>query len=137
MQTNERGSGRLSSARWTLVVVLVGLGIGAVFFFLPRPTSPREPYQTLASIDIFASWVSLTLIVALLFIESKTYWETKSPLALGLFVVFGAFLFQAILTSPTFFAAFGRASLGGLPSLVLAADIVEAFAFSVFLYLNL
>ena len=129
--------GRWTPAFWTLAVIVIGVVLGAGLALLPRRMAHTEIFAILTSADIVVSTVSMSLIVCLLYIHSKTYAETKAPLALGLFIVLGAFLFQTVLTSPLFAAAFDKLFLGGRPSLALAADTFESFAFSVLFYLSL
>jgi len=132
---------KLSPAVWTLLVLGVGVALGILLAFVPRPDrggpgpGPRM-FETLDDLDVILSTVSLVLLVALLAVYAKTYSDTRARFALGLIVVLAALLFQALLTSPLLFGAFGHA-LGGLGPFVLVADAFKAVAFSIFLYLSL
>jgi len=142
MQASEQKR-KLSPAAWTVIVLAVGLVLGVLLALLPRPTrhhsafTGSDLFQTLEDIDVAVATVSLALLVTLLYVYAKTQSETRARFALGLFFVLGALLFQAMLTYPIFFAAFGRVSLGGLSPFVLAADLFKATAFGAFLYLSL
>jgi len=131
------GKRRMTPVTWTLLVIVIGLAIGIIASLFPRPRTRLEPFETITTIDIVVSALNLALIVCLLYVYARTYSETKARFALGLFIVLGAFLFQAILTSPIFYAALGQFFAGGRPSMVLAADAFAAFAFATFLYLSL
>jgi len=139
-QASERKRG-LSPAAWTLVVLAIGLALGALLALVPRPDRPGPGprpgmFETYDDVDVVLSTVSTAFLVALLVVYAKTYSETRAPFALGLIVVLGALLFQGILTSPLLFGAFGHA-LGSLGPFLLAADAFKAGAFAAFLYLSL
>ena len=140
-QAGERKRG-LSPAAWTLVVLAIGLALGALLALVPRPDRPGGPgprpgmFETYDDVDVVLSTVSTAFLVALLVVYAKTYSETRAPFALGLIVVLGALLFQGIRTSPLLFGAFGHA-LGSLGPFLLVADAFKAGAFAAFLYLSL
>jgi len=121
---------------WTLIVLTIGFVLGVLLAIMPRRTYRLELFRNLTDVDVVVSTMGLALLVALLYVYAKTYSETRARFALGLFIVLGAFLFQAVLTSPVFSAAFDHIPLGGLVPYVLAADAFETFAFGAFFYLS-
>lgn len=131
---------KLSPAAWTIIVLAVGLALGALLAVAPRPRGPGpgpgSAFETLDDLDAILSTVALTFLVALLLVYARTFNDTGARFALGLIVVLAALLFQALLTSPFLFGIFGH-RLGGLGPFVLVADAFKAVAFSVFLYLSL
>ena len=141
-EARERKRG-LSPAAWTLVVLAIGVALGALLVFIPRPDRPGpgpgpgpRMFETAADIDVILSTVSLAFLVALLAVYAKTYSQTRAPFALGLIVVLAALLFQGLLTSPLFFGAFGH-PVGDLGPFLLVADGFKTGAFAAFLYLSL
>ena len=142
-QAGERKRG-LSPAAWTLVVLAIGLVLGALLVLVPRPDRPGGPgpgpgpgmFETAADIDVILSTVSLAFLVGLLAVYARTYSQTRAPFALGLIIVLAALLFQGLLTSPLFFGAFGH-PVGDLGPFLLVADGFKTGAFAAFLYLSL
>lgn len=138
MQASD-GKRKLSPAAWTLIVLAIGLALGVLLALIPRPgrsgPGPRM-FETFDDIDVVLSTVAVALLVALLFVYSKTFADTGARFALGLLLVLAALLFQTLLTSPILFGIFGHA-LGGIGPFVLVADAFKAAAFSIFLYLSL
>lgn len=140
MQQSET-SRRVSPATWTLVVIAVGIVLGVLLALIPRPDrlgpAPRPGmFQTLDDIDVILSTIGILLLLALLAVYAKTYSDTGARSALGLIFVLSAFLFEAVLSSPVLFGAFGHA-LGELGPFVLVADGFRVSALVAFLYLSL
>ncbi len=129
---------RIGPAVWTLVVLVIGLAVGVVLAVLRAGRYPPRPpdMELVELIDVVLSAIGVVLLVALLYVYAKTYSETKARFALGLIVVLTALLFQAALSSPLLFRAFGH-GLGGLGPFVLGADAFKTAAFTAFLYLSL
>jgi hypothetical protein len=131
----------MSPGLWTAAVLAIGLAVGLVFAFAPRPGRPgpgprNDPFETFEDIDVIASTVAIALLGALFVVYAKTYSDTGAASALGLLFVLTAFLFEAALTSPVLFGAFGH-QLGELGPFLLIAHVFRTAAFAAFLYLSL
>jgi hypothetical protein len=80
--------------------------------------------------------IEVALLISLLVIYLRTYAETRARFALGLVVVLGAFLVQALLSYPLVAGLLGPVNMGpGLSSQI--SDVVTICAYTIFLYLSL
>ena len=143
MAVSEKKRG-IGPTAWTLLVLGIGLALGVVAALVSKPWRPAGPgpgpgmmaFAVFSDVDAVLSTIGLVFLLALVYVYAKTYADTKARFALGLIVVLAALLFQALLTSPLLFGAFGH-GLGGLGPFVLVADAFKAVAFAAFLYLSL
>ncbi len=131
---------------WVAVVLLGSLVAGVVLSDLAtmpdvgRPGFFRgAPYfnpEAAIRLHIVLTTVEVGLLLALVVIYLKIYAETKANFALGLVIVLGALLLQAIFSYPLVLGLEGPVLFlhGRLPTL---ADILTISAYTVFLYLSL
>jgi len=139
MEVREPKKNGLSAAAWVILVLCAGIAAGTALAALPAPPGPRPgPYPRAMFDDVATvlSAVGIALLIALLVVYAKTYRETRSKFALGLLVVLAALLGQSLVSSPILFRALDHFG-GPLAPLVLAAEMLKAAAFAVFLYLSL
>ncbi len=152
MQESEVKRKRISKV-WVLITLVVGVVLGLILAAAQsQVATPWRPggghgqgqgggwagvsLDTADDIDVILSTVSIVLLVALIFIYSRTYADTKARFALGLVGVLVALLLQSILTSPMVYGVFGGAS-GEIGTYLLLSDVFKIGAFTVFMYLSL
>jgi multisubunit Na+/H+ antiporter MnhB subunit len=136
---------------WVPIVLIVGLvagesislatmaaqpqprfGCGPFACFHAPPTNPLFEYH------VILTTVEVALLISLVVIYCKMYFETKANFALGLVVVLAALLIQALVSYPVADSFFYTVTLsGGSGDSIFAADIVAICAYAVFLYLSL
>src|SRR5271169_1581216 len=83
-----------------------GEGRGQYGFFHPFPTDPLFSYHV-----VFTT-IEVALLVSLVVMYARMYVETKANFALGLVVVLGALLLQAMLSNPLIDDLFYTPSIG-------------------------
>jgi hypothetical protein len=130
---------------WVAIVLLLGLIWGILIsdlavlplesrpdFFRPVPVFNPDPSIRL---HIIFTSVEVALLVALVVVYLRTYASTRANFALGLVVVLGALLLQAVLSYPLILGTNGFILYPGI--LGLLADVFTIAAYTVFLYLSL
>jgi hypothetical protein len=135
---------RFGALGW--VVLVLGLGaIGGIVLALHATPMPGPPGPgggagpgplPIVRIASGLSTVDLALLLALIFVYVRTYWETRARFALGLSVFLGALTIQTVFASPLLFSAFGFGP-GGLVPFLSVSYVFATFALSLFLYLSL
>jgi hypothetical protein len=135
---------RLGALGWVLVVLVLGTAIGVGIALLvgtpPGPPGPGGgagpgPAPIVRPTSIL-SGIDLVLVLALLFVYLRTYWETRARSALGLTFFLAALTLQTSFTSPLLFGVFGFGP-GGLAPFLLVSAAFETVALTLFLYLSL
>jgi ABC-type anion transport system duplicated permease subunit len=128
------------------LVLIVGLLVGELISYVSAvPEDKRgDPFRhfpehftdPLFGLHIVFTTIEVALLISLLVIYLRTYAETRARFALGLVVVLGAFLVQALLSYPLVAGLLGPVNMGpGLSSQI--SDVVTICAYTIFLYLSL
>ena len=117
---------------WVLIVLAVGAAAGFLLSLLPSP----GPYFVQRPIHVILSAMAVALLAALLVVYAKVYADTEARFALGLLVVLGLLLFEALLTFPPLLAPLGLRAERPFEVLPFS-DALAIGAFAVFLYLSL
>ena len=129
------------------LVLVVGLLLGELISYASSvPEEQRQgPFRhfpehfsadPLFGLHIVFTTIEVALLISLALIYIRTYTETRARFALGLVVVLGAFLLQALLSYPLVAGLLGPVNMGpGLSSPI--GDVVRICAYTVFLYLSL
>ena len=68
-------------ARWPLGVVVVSLGLGALFKYAPNRQQPKYPVLALGGLVAVAGWLLTSVVLAIYLNTSTTFGETYGPLA--------------------------------------------------------
>lgn len=129
------------------LILLVGLvigGLSAMDLRLEFPGGPFGPsgiyfkfriYEYL-QFHIILSTISLSLLLSLIVVYSRSYIQTKANFMLGLLVVLFALFLRGLLTYPLFhLLVTGNVTIDTFYSPI--SDIFTVIAYSVFLYLSL
>jgi hypothetical protein len=133
MASHERhGLGRW----WVLIVLVIGLAAGYLLSLIPQPSGVIGPPSPERFFHVILSTTIVALLTALLVVYSKVYVDTGARFALGLLVVLGIFLFEALLTFPLLLG-FLRFPVEGAFRVLPFSDGLVVLAFSIFLYLSL
>jgi hypothetical protein len=141
MNASTGAARRRPAIAWVVLVLGIGVAAGLLFVALgltpsaPPPTGGPAPMVRPAG-PLFFSGLDLVLLLALVVVYLRTYLETKARFALGLTVFLVVLFFQALVSSPALFGAFGYGP-GDLGFFFLLGGILEAVALSVFLFLSL
>jgi len=131
-----------SAATWVLVVLAVGLALGAVLAWLipippgGNPSGSAPPPGWVAQVGVLLSTLSLALLVALLVVYARSYRATRAPYVLGLVIFLVVLFFETAVNSPLLLRAFGLGPGAIGPFLALGGLLMSA-ALSIFLYLSL
>ncbi len=140
----EAQKGSWGPAGYVAIVLGIGILLG-VLVALGAPPRPGPPGPGggpgpappgIARIGYLLSTLDLVLLLSLVFVYTRTYFETRARFALGLVVVLVALAFQTFFASSLLFALFGYGPGGLGPFLVLSYGFA-AFALTLFLYLSL
>jgi len=118
--------------KWVPAVLAIGAAVGFGLSLVPSPSGGSLG----RNLHVFLSAIIVALLVVLFAVYLKVYRDTRARFALGLLVVLGLFLFQAVLIFPLLLGAFGERLEGGERFLPIG-DALFVIAFSIFLYLSL
>lgn len=150
MTKNSKGKTRILEP-WAWVLLTVGIGIIAsiLVIFLtppilsigsggPAPIGPVHhfTFSPYASIGTVLSVISFTLLIALLIVYIRIYWETRASHALGLTLFIAALLVEPALSLPAFFITFGP-PIATVGILLLLGHSFMCAALAIFLYVSL
>jgi hypothetical protein len=135
---------RIGALGWVALVLALGAVAGLVLAMLAAPMpGPAGPGggagpgpMPLVRIATGLSTVDLFLLLALVFVYLRTYWDTHARFALGLAIFLGALTLQTVFGSTVLFSAFGFGP-GGLAPFLFVSYVFETVALSLFLYLSL
>lgn len=128
------------------LVLLVGVALGLLSLVLtPIPEEDRpdlfrhltsiSPYSLL-EVHLILTTAEIVLLLALLGVYIKVFYETKASFALGLNVMLGALLLHTVFSYPLLEGLEGPVPVG--PGIFLPfSDIFTIGAYVVFLYLSL
>jgi hypothetical protein len=134
-----------NAAIWVLIVVAVGLALGAALALtvhVPPNTGPGGPPQppppsvAATQLDVLLSTLTMVLVVSLLVVYGRIYRATRAPYVLGLLVVLGALFLGTVLNSPLLFTAF-QLGPGDLGRFLAISDLLMSAGLATFLYLSL
>ena len=121
---------------WVLIVLVIGIVAGYLLSLIPPPSGVTQPSSAERFFHVVLSSTVVALLVALLIVYAKVYADTGARFALGLLVVLGIFLFEALLTFPVLLG-FLRLQVEGPFRVLPFSDALVVLAFSLFLYLSL
>jgi len=143
---NEGAKGHPWSAGvWVLIVLLVGLLLGAGLAFAvhvppnsgpPGPPGSSPPPIAVTQTVVVLSTLSLVLLAALILVYGRIYRDTRAPYTLGLLAFLAVLLLQTAVNSPLVFTAFGLGP-GSLGRFLALGDLLMSAALTLFLYLSL
>lgn len=129
------------------VILLVGLGLGALSamnlrlefrgsLFGPSGIYFEERIYEYLQFHIILSTISLTLLLSLIVVYSRSYIQTRANFMLGLLVVLFALFLEGLLTYPLLHLLItGSVTIDTFYSPI--SDMFTVIAYSVFLYLSL
>jgi hypothetical protein len=136
------------SKLWVPLVVLLGAVSGLLLYFWTSmntyydfgferiPFQPGFGVETFGELHIILTTVSISLLIALIVVYTRTYLQTKADFIFGLLVVLFALLLQSLITFPVFLSLVEHTPIR--PAFISTiADIFKIVAFAVFLYLSL
>lgn len=135
---------RIPSLVWVLIVLAVGAVVGELLVFLLHPGHPlpgpgvyRRGLPVLVYRQaIVLSTMDLALLLALIFVYTRTYVESRAKFALGLVLFLGALTIHTLFGTPFTFAALGFGP-GGLGLFLFVSALFETIALALFLWLSL
>jgi hypothetical protein len=134
-----------SAAVWVLIVLVVGLVVGAGLAISvhvpqnpgpPGPPGPAPPPVAVTQTSVLLSTVCLTLLAALVLVYGRNYLATRAPYVLGLLIFLTVLFVTTAVNSPLLFTAFGIGP-GNLGRFLVVSELLLSAALSIFLYLSL
>lgn len=130
---------------WIVVVLLAGLLAGVLLSDVatlppqPRPFFLRDiPYvnpDPSIRLHIVLTTMEVAMLVALVVVYAKIYFETRARFAVGLAAVLSALFLQTVFSYPLLLGTEGAILVPGL--LTEVADFLTLGAYTLFLYLSL
>ena len=130
---------------WVVVVLLAGLVAGVLLsevatipdesrIFLRRFIPMFNPDPSIR-LHIVLTTLEVALMIALVVVYLRIYFETKANFALGLVIVLAALLLQTVFSYPIVLGLSGVILVPGI--LTTLADFLAVAAYTIFLYLSL
>lgn len=143
MTTEEETNGRdWSAATWVVVVLALGLTVGALLARTvrvpagPTPTGMPAPPLWWSQLGVILSSTTLALLLALLVVYVRAYLATRAAHTLGLALFLAVLFVESTVNSPLLFTAFGQGP-GALGRFLDVGGFLMTVALTIFLYLSL